>query len=121
MIRAAVGAFGGLDCALDAAGMTGAPAPLQGLELDEFQRVIALDLVGVFLCTKHEIPAMRDGGAIVNMASGASLVPTPGLAPYCASKHGVLGPALLGSGLLRDRALDARRRQCGRPIAFDSK
>ena len=91
MIRAAVGAFGGLDCALNNAGMTGAPAPLQGLELDEFERVIALNLVGVFLCMKHEIPAMRDAGAIVNMASGASLVPTPGLAPYCASKHGVLG------------------------------
>jgi NAD(P)-dependent dehydrogenase (short-subunit alcohol dehydrogenase family) len=71
--------------------MTGAPAPIQGLELREFERVIGLNLVGVFLCMKHELPAMRDGGAIVNMASGASLVPTPGLAPYCASKHGVLG------------------------------
>jgi len=91
MIRATVGAFGGLDCALNNAGMTGAPAPIQGLELREFERVIALNLVGVFLCMKHELPAMRDGGSIVNMASGASLVPTPGLAPYCASKHGVLG------------------------------
>jgi NAD(P)-dependent dehydrogenase (short-subunit alcohol dehydrogenase family) len=91
MVRATVAAFGGLDCALNNAGMTGATAPLQGLELREFERVIALNLVGVFLCMKHEIPAMRDGGAIVNMASGASLVPTPGLAPYCASKHGVLG------------------------------
>jgi NAD(P)-dependent dehydrogenase (short-subunit alcohol dehydrogenase family) len=92
MVRATVDAFGGLDCALNNAGMTGTAAPLQGLELEEFERVIALNLVGVFLCMKHEIPAMRDGGgAIVNMASGASLVPTPGLAPYCASKHGVLG------------------------------
>lgn len=92
MVRATVDAFGGLDCALNNAGMTGAAAPLQGLELEEFERVIALNLVGVFLCMKHEIPAMRDGGGvIVNMASGASLVPTPGLAPYCASKHAVLG------------------------------
>jgi NAD(P)-dependent dehydrogenase (short-subunit alcohol dehydrogenase family) len=92
MVRETVDAFGGLDCALNNAGMTGTAAPLQGLELEEFERVIALNLVGVFLCMKHEIPAMRDGGgAIVNMASGASLVPTPGLAPYCASKHGVLG------------------------------
>ncbi len=92
MVRETVDAFGGLDSALNNAGMTGAAAPLHGLELEEFERVIALNLVGVFLCMKHEIPAMRDGGgAIVNMASGASLVPTPGLAPYCASKHGVLG------------------------------
>ena len=92
MVRETVDAFGGLDCALNNAGMTGAATPLQRLALEEFERVIALNLVGVFLCMKHEIPAMRDGGgAIVNMASGASLVPTPGLAPYCASKHGVLG------------------------------
>lgn len=92
MVRETVNAFGGLDCALNNAGMTGGAAPLQGLALEEFERVIALNLVGVFLCMKHEIPAMGDGGgAIVNMASGAALVPTPGLAPYCASKHGVLG------------------------------
>ena len=91
MVRETVDAFGGLDCALNNAGMTGAATPLQGLALEEFERVIALNLVGVFLCMKHEIPAMRGDGAIVNMASGAGLVPTPGLAPYCASKHGVLG------------------------------
>ena len=87
-----VAAFGGLDCALNNAGITGAPSPIQDLALAEFERVIALNLVGVFLCMKHEIPAMQArGGAIVNMASGAGLVPTPALAPYCASKHAVLG------------------------------
>ena len=91
LVRETVDAFGGLDCALNNAGMTGAATPLQRLALEEFERVIALNLVGVFLCMKHEIPAMRGNGAIVNMASGAGLVPTPGLAPYCASKHGVLG------------------------------
>jgi NAD(P)-dependent dehydrogenase (short-subunit alcohol dehydrogenase family) len=93
LVRATVAAFGGLDCALNNAGTTGAPSPLHELSLEAFERVIALNLVGVFLCMKHEIPAMlaNDGGAIVNMASGAGLVPTPALAPYCASKHGVLG------------------------------
>jgi NAD(P)-dependent dehydrogenase (short-subunit alcohol dehydrogenase family) len=92
MVRETVDAFGTLDCALNNAGMTGAAAPLQGLALEEFERVIALNLVGVFLCMKHEIPAMRNtGGAIVNMASGAGLIATPGLAHYCASKHAVLG------------------------------
>jgi NAD(P)-dependent dehydrogenase (short-subunit alcohol dehydrogenase family) len=93
LVRATVAAFGGLDCALNNAGTTGAPSPLHELSLEAFERVIALNLVGDFLCLKHEIPAMlaNDGGAIVNMASGAGLVPTPALAPYCASKHGVLG------------------------------
>jgi NAD(P)-dependent dehydrogenase (short-subunit alcohol dehydrogenase family) len=92
LVRDAVAAFGGLDCALNNAGITGAPSPIQDLALAEFERVIALNLVGVFLCMKHEIPAMQArGGAIVNMASGAGLVPTPALAPYCASKHAVLG------------------------------
>jgi len=92
MVRTTVEAFEGLDCALNNAGMTGAATPLHELALEEFDRVIALNLIGVFLCMKHEISAMLDGGgAIVNMASGAGLVPTPALAPYCASKHAVLG------------------------------
>jgi NAD(P)-dependent dehydrogenase (short-subunit alcohol dehydrogenase family) len=92
LVRDAVAAFGGLDCALNNAGITGAASPIQDLALAEFERVIELNLVGVFLCMKHEIPAMLErGGAIVNMASGAGLIPTPALAPYCASKHAVLG------------------------------
>jgi NAD(P)-dependent dehydrogenase (short-subunit alcohol dehydrogenase family) len=54
---------------------------------------LAVNLTGVFLCMKHEIPRMRQqqAGSIVNMSSGAGLIATPGLAPYSASKHGVLG------------------------------
>jgi NAD(P)-dependent dehydrogenase (short-subunit alcohol dehydrogenase family) len=92
-VRAAIDAFGCLDCAVNNAGITGAPGPIQDLAQGDFERVIALNLRGVFLCLKHEIRAMRQqgGGAIVNMASGAGLIATPGLAAYCASKHGVLG------------------------------
>jgi len=91
MVAATLEAFGSLDCALNNAGMTGPMGPIQSVGLDDFERVIRLNLTGVFLCMKHEIPAMTAGGAIVNMASGSGMVPTPGLSPYCASKHGVLG------------------------------
>jgi NAD(P)-dependent dehydrogenase (short-subunit alcohol dehydrogenase family) len=93
MVAAAVDAFGGIDCAVNNAGTAGLPRPIHELSEAEFQRVVSLNLLGVFLCMKHELRAMlRSGaGAIVNMASGAGLVATPGLAPYCASKHGVLG------------------------------
>jgi NAD(P)-dependent dehydrogenase (short-subunit alcohol dehydrogenase family) len=95
MVRFAVDSLGGLDCAVNNAGISGKPGPLHDLDGSDFERVIGLNLVGVFLCLKHEIRAMLSAktgtGAIVNMASGAGLIATPGLAAYCASKHGVLG------------------------------
>jgi len=92
LVSTTVAAFGRLDCAVNNAGITGALLPLHQLSLDEFERVIGLNLTGVFLAMKYEIPAMQSaGGAIVNMASGAALVAAPALSAYCASKHGVLG------------------------------
>jgi NAD(P)-dependent dehydrogenase (short-subunit alcohol dehydrogenase family) len=91
-VAAVVDAFGSLDCAVNNAGMTGAAAPMHRTSLEDFQRVLDLNLTGVFLCLKHELAAMQDsGGAIVNVASGAGLVATPAMSAYCASKHGVLG------------------------------
>jgi NAD(P)-dependent dehydrogenase (short-subunit alcohol dehydrogenase family) len=92
-VQAAVASFGRLDCAVNNAGATGAGGPLQDLDLEAWSRTLAVNLTGVFLCMKHEIPVMarQGGGAIVNVASGAGLVAVPGLAAYCASKHGVLG------------------------------
>ena len=85
--------FGGLDCAVNNAGITGTGGAITDLPLEEWGRILLINLTGVFLCLKHEIPIMKQqgGGAIVNMASGAGLVPVPGLAHYCASKHGLLG------------------------------
>ncbi len=67
--------------------------PLTGLADDDWDRVIAVNLKGVWLCMRHEIPAMEaaGGGAIVNCASIAGLVGFPGAAAYVASKHGVIG------------------------------
>jgi NAD(P)-dependent dehydrogenase (short-subunit alcohol dehydrogenase family) len=92
-VAATLGAFGRLDCAVNNAGITGAGGLVQDLSLESWSATLAINLTSVFLCLKHEIPAMlRQGrGAIVNMASGAGVVAVPGLAHYCASKHGVLG------------------------------
>ena len=92
LIAAAV-AWGGLDCAVNNAGITGEPSGLHDLSLDAWNRTLAINLTGVFLSLKHELPVMQQqrAGAIVNVASGAGVVATPGLAAYCASKHGVLG------------------------------
>jgi NAD(P)-dependent dehydrogenase (short-subunit alcohol dehydrogenase family) len=93
LIAAAVEAWGRIDCAVNNAGITGEPAGLHDLPLDAWNRTLAINLTGVFLCMKHELSAMQGQGegAIVNVASGAGVVAAPGLAAYCASKHGVLG------------------------------
>jgi NAD(P)-dependent dehydrogenase (short-subunit alcohol dehydrogenase family) len=93
MVRAAVEEFGRLDCAVNNAGITGKGAPVHQLDPEDWSRALAINLTGVFLCMKYELPVMQRqrSGSIVNMASGAGLIAVPGLAPYCASKHGVLG------------------------------
>ena len=88
--------FGRLDCAFNNAGIAPKDShrKLVG-ELDAavFDRIISVDLRGVFLCMKHELAEMvRAGkGAIVNTASIAGVVAEPGVAAYVAAKHGVIG------------------------------
>jgi len=93
MVRGALAAFGRLDCAVNAAGVLGPPGPLHDLALEAFERTLAVNLTGLFLCLKRELVAMRaqGAGAIVNVSSGGGLIGTPFLAAYCASKHAVLG------------------------------
>jgi len=93
MVRAAVDAFGRLDCAVNGAGILATPALLHDLALDQWERTLAVNLTGVFLCMQHELRVMREQGAgsIVNVASGGGVLGTPALGHYCASKHGVLG------------------------------
>ena len=99
MVAAAVSAYGRLDCAFNNAGVTayayttGHPVLFADMPLSEFRRVLDINLVGVFLCMKYEIPAMLEagGGSIVNTSSCSGLVATPGTPDYTASKHGVIG------------------------------
>lgn len=96
-VAALVGAvfdrFGGLDVAHNNAGIEGEAGPVTDQSVENWDRVIDVNLRGVFLCLKHEIPAMRErgGGAIVNTSSVAGLVGAANLTPYYASKHGVVG------------------------------
>jgi NAD(P)-dependent dehydrogenase (short-subunit alcohol dehydrogenase family) len=93
MVRLALDRYGRLDCAFNNAGVAGVVTPFTDLDLAEWNRVLAVDLTGVFLCTKHELRAMAPAGrgAIVNASSGAGVVGFPGLPHYVAAKHGVLG------------------------------
>jgi NAD(P)-dependent dehydrogenase (short-subunit alcohol dehydrogenase family) len=92
MVRTAVRQYGGLDAAFNNAGIEGKMAPTVDCTEENFDRTIAVNLKGIFLCMKHELPEMlkRGGGAIVNDASVAALVGFPGLPAYCASKGGVV-------------------------------
>ncbi|HEY8446257.1 MAG TPA: SDR family oxidoreductase [Thermomicrobiales bacterium] len=93
LIATAVGTFGRLDYAFNNAGIEGESAPTADATEENWDRVIDINLKGVWLCMKHELPAMLEsgGGAIVNCASVAGLVGFPGIGPYVASKHGIVG------------------------------
>jgi NAD(P)-dependent dehydrogenase (short-subunit alcohol dehydrogenase family) len=93
LVKAAVDTYGGLDCAYNNAGIEGAQKGLVDCTEEEWQRVIAINLTGVWLCMKHEIPAMikRGGGSIVNTSSVMGLVGAASIPAYIASKHGVAG------------------------------
>ena len=92
MVEAADSAFSGLDYAFNNAGISGPMANTVDFPEEEWDRVIAVNLKGVWLCMRHEIPRMleRGGGAIVNTASIAGLL-AGSSAAYGASKHGVVG------------------------------
>lgn len=93
LVAGTVEHFGGLNCAFNNAGLSAAYTPFHEVTMDDWNRIIAVDLTSVFLCMKHEIAHMlaNGGGAIVNTASGAGFVPAPGQPHYTAAKHGVLG------------------------------
>ena len=95
-------AFGRLDVAFNNAGIEPRkPAPTADYDLEEWDRIIEIDLRGVFLSMKYEIPLMlkQGGGAIVNTSSGAGVIGIKGSPAYTAAKHGVIG-------LTRAAALD---------------
>lgn len=79
--------------AFNNAGILPPTAPLAEMSEADWDRIIDVDLKGVFLAMKYELAHMRraGGGAIVNTASVAGVVADPGMAPYAAAKHGVIG------------------------------
>ena len=105
-------AFGRLDLLFNNAGTGAPPAPLEELPLEQWRRVVDVNLTGAFLCTQHAFRAMRSqdpkGGRIINNGSISAHVPRPNSAPYTATKHAL-------TGLTRSTFLDGRphRIVCG--------
>jgi NAD(P)-dependent dehydrogenase (short-subunit alcohol dehydrogenase family) len=85
--------FGRLDAAFNNAGVENEVKPMADVTEEEWDRIVAINLRGVFLCMKYEVPLMLEqgGGAIVNTSSGAGVKGFPGGAAYVAAKHGVVG------------------------------
>jgi NAD(P)-dependent dehydrogenase (short-subunit alcohol dehydrogenase family) len=93
LVQRTVQQYGRLDIACNNAGIGGDLAPTADYPLEGWERVIGINLSGVFYCMKYQIPQMlkAGGGAIVNMASTAGLEGVGGLAGYVSAKHGVIG------------------------------
>ncbi len=105
MVDRTVAAFGRLDAAFNNAGVMARIAPTADSTREDWDRVIGVNLRGVWSCMKHELRQMerQGGGAIVNNASVGALTGNPGIGSYIASKHGVVG-------LTRTAALEYVRR-----------
>lgn len=135
MVAAQAG--GRFDVLVNNAGVEGPVGPLATTALADFERVLKVNVIGVFNGLKHGMPLLREGGVIVNVGSTASLRGAPLVAPYVASKHAVLGlsrsaaleaseigirvvsvcPGPLEGRMIRD--LDDRRQELGRGRASD--
>jgi len=92
MVRKTVETYGRLDCAFNNAGVEGRIVPLADCKEEDWERTIAVNLTGVWLCMKYEIAEMlkQGSGSIVNTASIAGMVGFQGFGAYCASKGGVI-------------------------------
>ena len=93
VVQTAVRTYGRIDCAFNNAGIESAIRNTANVSEEEFDRQIAVNLKGVWLSLKYELPQMvkQGGGAIVNTSSGAGISGAPGWSAYTAAKHGVIG------------------------------
>jgi NAD(P)-dependent dehydrogenase (short-subunit alcohol dehydrogenase family) len=93
LIDEVVQKYGRIDCAVNNAGVEGTLASTVDCTEENWDKVLGINLKGIWLCMKYEIPQMlkQKGGSIVNMSSVLGLVGLPGYPAYVASKHGVVG------------------------------
>jgi NAD(P)-dependent dehydrogenase (short-subunit alcohol dehydrogenase family) len=98
--------FGRLDVLFNNAGSGAPPVPLEDLTVEQWRRVVDVNLTGVFLCTQGAFRLMKEqsprGGRIINNGSISASTPRPNSAPYTATKHAV-------TGLTKSTALDGRK------------
>src|ERR1700749_2930194 len=99
-VKATLDAYGAIDCFYNNAGIEGSIAPTAEYDEEMFDRVMAVNVKGIFLGLRHVLPVMiRQGrGAVVNTASVAGLVASPGMPAYVASKHAVIGLTKTAAG-----------------------
>ncbi len=92
-VALAAGRFGRIDFALNNAGVEGPYGPIHELAAEDFDRLVSINLRGVFLGVKHEVRHMlgHGGGVIVNTSSTAGVRAIPNVAIYSATKHGIVG------------------------------
>ncbi len=98
--------FGRLDVLFNNAGGGAPTVPLEDLEYEQWQKVVAVNLTGSFLCTQAAFRIMKDqdprGGRIINNGSVSAAAPRPNSAPYTATKHAI-------TGLTKSTSLDGRK------------
>jgi NAD(P)-dependent dehydrogenase (short-subunit alcohol dehydrogenase family) len=92
-VAQAVKAFGRIDCAFNNAGVENKATPLAEIEIEEWDRILGINLRGAFVCMKYELAQMlkQGGGVIVNTSSGAGIRGVAGGSAYAASKHAIIG------------------------------
>lgn len=92
-VKLVVERFGQLDVAFNNAGVENKAVPLHEIDLEEWDRILGINLRGTFVCMKHEIAQMmrQGGGVVVNTSSGAGIRGVAGGSAYAASKHAIIG------------------------------
>jgi NAD(P)-dependent dehydrogenase (short-subunit alcohol dehydrogenase family) len=119
-VKAALDAFGHIDCLVNNAGIEGKIAPTAEYDEAVWDRVIAVNLKGTFLGLRHVLPVMiaQGSGSVVNMASTAGVTGTPRMPAYTASKHAVIGLTKTVSGEVARQGI---RVNCVCPGPTDTK
>lgn len=105
LVQKTIEIYGQLDCAFNNVGIEPPSKPLHEQSIEDFDKLMAINVRGLFLCMKYEIQQMlpQGSGVIVNNSSMGGLIAFPGISPYIASKHAVMG-------LTRSAALDYAKR-----------
>ncbi len=93
LVQTVVDQFGRLDIAFNNAGIEGSPGPLVDATVEHYAKVFDINVKGIFLSMKYEIPAMlkTGGGSIVNTSSILGSIGMPGMSLYCGTKHAIIG------------------------------